>query len=443
MVGRPVGERHLQPRQPGRGLGQQLLLDLPRGGQVLGHAPLVLLQPAVEAGVLQRDGQRGGEGGDGVLVLRGEGVVAGALQVQDAHQPVLDEHRHRQLRAHGLVKHALDVARVELHVGHPQGLAQRRGGAADPFAQGEGGDRAHARSVAVDGELGLEQLALVVPQHDGEDVVVDEPLDPLRHPLEQLAAVQDRGELAAQLVQQRQGLGLLAQVLGHPRAVDGGGQLTGDRAEQGQLGGAEDARLGGAQVEHPDHPVLDLERQRQLGAGRVGGADVAGVVAHVLDQDRLAALGGDAHQALAEAEPPVLLHLRRVAAGVGEPELSAAGIQQQHAKVVVRHVPVQRVGHGGEPVAQLARALQRLDGGQQLGENRRRRHARAVLGLLARVGPVAHLPSLSSAVLPERKSAPGGSRRPPHTSDNSSPRRFLPSRRPAPGSCRGAAGAGG
>ena len=44
---------------------------------------------------------------DGVLVLRREGVVAGRLQVQHSHQPVLDGHRHRQLGVHGLVVDAI------------------------------------------------------------------------------------------------------------------------------------------------------------------------------------------------------------------------------------------------------------------------------------------------------------------------------------------------
>ncbi len=61
-------------------------------------------------------------------------------------------------------------------------------------------DRGEGVRVAIaDGDLHLEQLVLVVPQGDAEGAVVDQPLDQVREPRQQLVEIEDRAHLASDL----------------------------------------------------------------------------------------------------------------------------------------------------------------------------------------------------------------------------------------------------
>jgi hypothetical protein len=51
-------------------------------------------------------------------------------------------------------------------------------------------------------------LGLLVPEHDAENVILDDFLDALRDAAEELFAVKDRGDLAADFVEQSESLGL-------------------------------------------------------------------------------------------------------------------------------------------------------------------------------------------------------------------------------------------
>jgi hypothetical protein len=52
-------------------------------------------------------------------------------------------------------------------------------------------------------------LGAFVPEHDRENVVVDELFDALGDAAKELVAVEDGGELAADVVEKREGIGLL------------------------------------------------------------------------------------------------------------------------------------------------------------------------------------------------------------------------------------------
>ncbi len=58
------------------------------------------------------------------------------------------------------------------------------------------------------GKSTLEELSLFIPEHDAEDVIVDDFLDALGHAAQELFAVQNGGELAAHFVEEQEGLGL-------------------------------------------------------------------------------------------------------------------------------------------------------------------------------------------------------------------------------------------
>ena len=58
------------------------------------------------------------------------------------------------------------------------------------------------------GKSTFEELGLFVPEHDAEDVIVDDFLDALGDAAQEFFAVQNGGELAAHFVEEQEGLGL-------------------------------------------------------------------------------------------------------------------------------------------------------------------------------------------------------------------------------------------
>ena len=165
LAGRFVGEGDVQPRHARRGVGQQAFLNLARGGQVALQALLVPAHGFVEPGVFESDGDVGSQGGEHLLVLLGEGVVLGAFQVQHAHQAVFENKRYHQLRTNLYLVTAADVARVQVHVGDAQRLAQRRRRPADAVAEGDSALLVNALVMA-QSEGVLQELRLLVPKHD-------------------------------------------------------------------------------------------------------------------------------------------------------------------------------------------------------------------------------------------------------------------------------------
>ena len=151
-------------------------------------------------------------------MLRGEGMRNSALQIHDADEPISQEKRNDELGTRFHSRLADDVTRIFSDVIDPQCAALSRGGSGKALmkrelkARGDGFVGAH-------GEDAFEQLGLLVPEHDAEDVVVDHFLDALGDAVEKFFALQDGGELAAYLVQEHERFGLLRmreeKTLGH------------------------------------------------------------------------------------------------------------------------------------------------------------------------------------------------------------------------------------
>ena len=83
-------------------------------------------------------------------------------------------------------------------------------------------DRRHrARIVAeLDRHLQIERLRLFVEQRDAEDAVVDDALDQMREPRQQLVGIENRAHLAADLRQRFERLRVFALRLEQPRRGD-------------------------------------------------------------------------------------------------------------------------------------------------------------------------------------------------------------------------------
>ena len=203
-------------------------------------------------------------------------------------------------------------------------------------------------------------------------MVVDQAPHELPNALEQSVEIEDRGQLAADLVHHRQRLRLPGHAGVEPRILDRLRDARGGHGEQLQVLGLEVVGLLRLDVDDPDEPVLDDQWHGQLRAHRRVHVDVVRVLKDVVDQDGLARLRDLADDAFAHldlqpfclgAVPDLEAHAQVVGAVVeqqnGEDAVvdhrahQAGGAVQQRLQV---EGGVERVGE-----AQQEFALQRLD----------------------------------------------------------------------------------
>ena len=122
-----------------------------------------------------------------------------------------------------------------------------------------------SRIVAVlDRHLQLEHLRLFVEQRDAEDAVIDDALDQVREPRQQLVGIENRAHLAADLGERLERLRVFALRLEQPRRRD---RLRDVRAELPQdplVALGKGAELVAQQVERADHLALVAQRHREL-----------------------------------------------------------------------------------------------------------------------------------------------------------------------------------
>src|SRR5713226_893117 len=172
-----------------------------RGGKILVEAALSLPGLFVEAGVFKGDGYVGGERGEHAFVLGGERMRLRTFQIQDADQAILHQKRNDEFRANGdaSLDFAGEEARIGERVGDAHGAAFGSGGAGESLMEGNAHARGNGVAIAHD-EGALEMLRLFIPQHDAENVIVDEFLDALRDAAQKLFAVENGSDLAADFV---------------------------------------------------------------------------------------------------------------------------------------------------------------------------------------------------------------------------------------------------
>src|SRR5437870_2396048 len=128
-------------------------------------------------------------------MFHGEGMRAGALEVENADQAVLHEQRHNDFRARVNTGFAADVAGIFTDVVDAQDAALSGSRTRKAFVKrdarvcGQGVARAHR-------EDGFKKLRLLVPKHDAEHIVVDDFFDALGDAPQKLFAVENGGQLA-------------------------------------------------------------------------------------------------------------------------------------------------------------------------------------------------------------------------------------------------------
>ena len=152
-------------------------------------------------------------------------------------------------------------------------FAELGGDADDSLAEEDVALAGDALAVA-GGEAVLELLAALVPEEDGEHLEVDDALEQVADALEEVVEVEDAGDLAGDLVEDGEGLGLAGDAGVEAGVFDGDGHAGGDELEEALVVGGEEGGVLGLDVDDADDLVFDDEGDGELGADVGVGVDV-------------------------------------------------------------------------------------------------------------------------------------------------------------------------
>ena len=224
-------------------------------------------------------------------------------------------------------------------------------------------------------EAVLQHAAAGIEQQDGEHLVVDDAGQQVGNALQQLIDIQDRGELAADLGEQRQLARLPRDARVQPRVLDADGDARGKQRQQPLVLFGEGAGLIGFDVDHADDFVLGDQRNGQLGAHAGRGVDEVLFGGDVVDQHGFAALHGLPGDALADLDADALGDLRRMADLEADAQLLRLLVQQQDGEDLVVDEPLQHLGHALQQRVQVERGVDRVGHLKQIGVKTRRRLA--------------------------------------------------------------------
>ena len=124
-----------------------------------------------------------------------------ALQIENTDEAVLYEKRHDEFGTRFHAGLTADITRIFGDVIDPQDATFSCGSAREAMMKREAKARRN-RIVAAHGENALQQLRLLIPEHDAEDVIIHNFLNAFGDAPEKLFAIKNRGQLAAHLIQQ-------------------------------------------------------------------------------------------------------------------------------------------------------------------------------------------------------------------------------------------------
>ena len=191
----------------------------------------------------------------------------------------------------------------------------------------------------------------LVEQEDAERAIVHQPAGELGDPREQLVQVEHGGDLAADIGQGLERLGVLLLPFEQARVDDGGRGQGGELAEDVGVPFRVAVALPAEHVQGANRLRLVHERhgERRHHAGH--DLDVVRIVGHIADDGDL--LGGydTADEPLAEADPK-LPHVR-IAHGVGDSQLVPPFVQQVERERVERDETPDESGHRIEQLVEL------------------------------------------------------------------------------------------
>ena len=184
----------------------------------------------------------------------------GTLEVEHADAAVFQQQRDDELGA-DVLEH-FDVSRIFRHVVHDQRHFVLRGVADEPFADL---DRQHVRLLAVlQRHFGLELLLRLVDEKDAERPVVDDAFGENRDAAQQLVEIENFGDLAGNLGERLQGIGVVAFLLEQARVRQRLRDVHAELPENLLVALGEGADTIAEQVQRAQHPLLVPQRHDEL-----------------------------------------------------------------------------------------------------------------------------------------------------------------------------------
>src|SRR5260370_1109194 len=122
-----------------------------------------------------------------------------ALQIENADEAALHEKRHDEFGTGFHAGLTADVTWIRGDVIDPQNAAFSGGRACEAMMKRQAKARRN-RLRAAHGENALQQLRLLIPEHDAEDVIIHNLLDAFGNAAKELFPVKDGGDFAADFV---------------------------------------------------------------------------------------------------------------------------------------------------------------------------------------------------------------------------------------------------
>ena len=184
--------------------------------------------------------------------------------------------------------------------------------------------------------------------------------------LQQLIDVEDRGQLAADLGQQRELARLPRNPRVEPRVLDSDGDARGEQRQQLLVFLGEGVGLGGFDVENADHLVLGDQRNGQFGMDAGRGVDEVLLRGHVVDQHGLAAQHGLAGDALADLDADALGDFGRMPHLEADAQLLRLFVEQQDGEDFVVDEALQHLGYALQQRVQVQRGIHRIGDFEQI-----------------------------------------------------------------------------
>ena len=221
LAGWNVSDREVEARERALPLRQELALNLTCGVEVFLELGAAFLGFRVEPRIFKCDSDVGAEDVEKAFVFGGEGVKARAFKVQDADEALVEQQRDDQFRADIFAVGKFDVARIEADVIHANRAALSGGVTSDALTKRQLNTHRDGLFV-LDAEDTFKMGRLLVPEHDIEEMIVNQFAHAISDAAEKFFASEDRSELAAD--QMEEGEGFVALEVGEGRFLGTSGR---------------------------------------------------------------------------------------------------------------------------------------------------------------------------------------------------------------------------
>ena len=159
----------------------------------------------------------------------------------------------------------------------------------------------------------LQFLTCRIEQQDAEHLEINQPAQQFANAFQQLVEIQDRRQLAGNLVQQQQGARLACSARIELSIFNADGHARRNQRQQPLVLVGEVARIARLQIYHPNDTVLDDQWDGQLGPHVGKRIDIALFLRDIVHQHRLTQLSGAAGNALTYFHAHAFGNLARIA----------------------------------------------------------------------------------------------------------------------------------